>query len=69
MQHDDRGRLVRRRPIGDGLQAFAVGEDVAGGALDPGKGGHCALIRDGRARSPFRLHMFVDYPAIGMIHQ
>ena len=29
MQHDDRRRLVRGRPIGDGLQAFAVGEDVA----------------------------------------
>ena len=41
MQHDDRRRLIRRRPIGDGLQAFAVGEDVAANALDPWKGSHC----------------------------
>ena len=30
MQHDDRRRLIRRRPVGYRLQAFAVGEDVAG---------------------------------------
>ena len=50
MQHDDRGRLVRRRPIGDGLQAFAVGEDVARDAVYPWKGGHCVRARPkGRA--------------------
>ena len=40
VERHDRRRLIRGRPVGHRLQAFAVGEDVAGDALYPWKGCH-----------------------------
>ena len=42
VQHDDRRRLIRRRTIGDRLQALAVGDDVVANARDPWKVCHSA---------------------------
>src|SRR6185437_7284536 len=50
MQHDDRRRPVRRRPIGQSFEALAVGDDGAKRALDPGKTRHRA-----RAGAPAAL--------------
>jgi hypothetical protein len=43
MQHDDCLRLVWRRPIGDRIKAFAVGDNLAANAFDPSEACHWGL--------------------------